>query len=365
MKKYAIISAVVFAVVVGGALYYSNFSDENTLVSEETSVLDPGSIEKFTQTKSQDLIVIVAPSIGDTYDDSFFAEIFMDVVDFDIAYANAVLGNDHVRILVDDETKGYFTNKVPDEILVSANVKHIWARDFGTINPKSPVLFRYTPATFEGDQLLADSLQDSFTEFIDEYDLSYAKTKYLLDGGNLVDSYAGRVVTTTRFLEDNNLSVEEGKAELKRLLDAEEVAILPPDEDVMAHSDGMVMFANADTVIINRYHEPLRTEVMNELRSSFEGIEIIEVEAAWDENQDNLSSACGININAAVTKDYIYMPHFGDKSSDMALETIRSHTQKTVISVPANKVCKLGGSVRCLTWQQHGDAADMFLDFHQ
>jgi hypothetical protein len=47
----------------------------------------------------------------------------------------------------------------------------------------------------------------------------------MIDGGNLVDDYAGRVITTTRFMEDNELSYNEAKQELKAL-GATEVAIL-------------------------------------------------------------------------------------------------------------------------------------------
>ena len=60
----------------------------------------------------------------------------------------------------------------------------------------------------------------------------------MIDGGNLVDDYAGRVITTTRFMEDNELSYDEAKQELKTALGAREVAILEPDEEVLAHSNG-------------------------------------------------------------------------------------------------------------------------------
>ena len=136
---------------------------------------------------------------------------------------------------------------------------------------------------------------------------------------------------------------------MKQLLHAREVAILPPDDDWLAHSDGMVMFAEENTLIINRYDEPLRSEVLDELNRAFPGIKIVEIEADWDDSA--AGSACGINVNATVTPNFIYMPHFDNRLSDAALKTIQRHTSKTVIPVPSNEVCKLGGSVRCLTWQ--------------
>jgi agmatine/peptidylarginine deiminase len=311
---------------------------------------------------NQHLLVIAAPSITDAGDDPFFAEIFQDVVDFDIAYANAVYGHDQIRIVVDEETRPYFTGRVPQEILIEANIPHIWMRDYTTINPYDPIQFRYTAASFEGDQAEAEFMQDGFNRFAAGFGFTFPKSEHLLDGGNIVDNYAGRIVTTERFLEDNALSREEGKAILKQLLDADEVAILPPDEDVLAHSDGMVMFAEADTIIVNQYPEPLRTIVLDELKSAFPGIKIVEIETTvdWD---DPTTSSCGINVNATVTANYIYMPQFGDAVSDRALKTIAAHTSKTVIPVPANKVCDLGGSVRCLTWQMGSDAARRFMNY--
>ncbi|MCW8916355.1 MAG: agmatine deiminase family protein [Magnetovibrio sp.] len=295
------------------------------------------------------MIVIAAPSIGDTYDDPFYADIFQDIIDFDIAYANAVLGHDDVRIVVDHETRKYFQGRVPSNILIDAYLPHIWVRDYTTINPYNPIQFRYTPASFEGDQSEADYMQDGFNDFTELFSVSHPRTGYILDGGNIVDNYAGRVITTTRFLTDNSLSKAKGTQVLKRLLNAKEVAILPPDDDILAHSDGMAMFVENNTLFINRYDEPFRSQVLKELHAAFPGIKIVEIEAAWDFDEEG--SACGINVNATVTNNYIYMPHFSNAASDKAMRTIRRHTTKTVIPVPANKVCKLGGSVRCLTWQ--------------
>jgi agmatine/peptidylarginine deiminase len=94
----------------------------------------------------------------------------------------------------------------------------------------------------------------------------------MLDGGNLVDDYAGRVITTTRFMEDNELSYNEAKQELKATLGATEVAILEPDEEVLAHSDGMVSWVDKNTLLVNDYSKTpsFRTTVMKELKLHFQ-----------------------------------------------------------------------------------------------
>ena len=306
---------------------------------------------------SKDLIVVAAPSVLDAEEDPDYAAIFDGIVEFDIAYVNAVYGNDKVLLLVDRETKPLFDGKVPDDALVVTDPLHIWMRDFTTVNPYAPVQFRYTPVTFDNDQAYADNLQRDFNHILKRAGVSFPKAHddghhLMLDGGNIVDSYEGRVIATTRFLEDNELSMVEGVQLLKDHLGATEVALIPSDDPYLAHSDGMVMFTDHDTLFLNAYDEPLRSHVMTRLREAFPGVKLIELEADWDESDE--TSACGINLNATVTDNFIYMPHFGNRLSDDAMAVIAQHTDKTVVPVPANGVCKLGGSVRCLSWQQSG-----------
>lgn len=306
----------------------------------------------------QDVIIIASPSVIDTYNDDFFADIFEDIIDFDVEYANAIHGRDNVFILVDEKTRPYFKDRVPDSILVTTKPLHIWMRDFTSINPFSPVQFRYTSASFEQDQVTADTIQSEFNQFIKsilniKIPQAINDGKHLmLDGGNIVDNYAGRIVVTDRFLRDNKLSKAVGVELLKKFLGATEVAIIPADDPVLAHSDGMVMFSDESTLFVNEYEEPLHSAVMSELESVFPNVNIIEIESAWD--TDDPTSSCGVNLNATVTQNYIYMPHFGDSISDKALEKIQKHTDKEVVPIPSSKVCKLGGSVRCLSWQQSG-----------
>lgn len=309
----------------------------------------------------KDLIVIAAPSIVDTEDDPFYAGVFNDIIEFDIAYANAVHGNDEILILVDKNTRPYFQGRVPEGILIESYPLHIWMRDFTTVNPYQPAQFRYTPATFENNQAEADGIQEEFNYLLSQAGIGFKEAAYkgkklLLDGGNIVDNYAGRVITTERFLQDNHLSRKEGIAALEELLGATEVAIIPGDEPVMAHSDGMVMFSDENTLFVNRYEGAFRKQVLNELKTAFPGIRLIEIDAKWDEDDSEIAvgSACGINLNATVTTNFIYMPHFGDIESDDAMDLIAENTDKAVIPVPASEVCKLGGSVRCLSWQQSG-----------
>jgi agmatine/peptidylarginine deiminase len=48
------------------------------------------------------------------------------------------------------------------------------------------------------------------------------------------------------------------------------------------------------------------------------------------------------------------MPTFNDVYDIQMLELFRSHTNKTIVPIPAEKVAMMGGSVRCLSWQIKG-----------
>jgi agmatine/peptidylarginine deiminase len=45
------------------------------------------------------------------------------------------------------------------------------------------------------------------------------------------------------------------------------------------------------------------------------------------------------------------MPSFNNSHDADMMELIKSHTNKTVVSIPSENVADLGGSVRCLSWQ--------------
>ena len=303
------------------------------------------------------LLVLSAPSVHDPY----YKAAFQQIVDFQIDYARSILGHDNVVIIADEDTKPFFTGKVPEDILLVDDVRDIWMRDFTTVNPKQPVQFSYTWASMTEKQ--SRQVQKSFSRFADRYKIQRAKTDLMIDGGNIVDDYAGRVITTTRFMEDNELSYDDAKQELKQVLGASQVAILEPDEEVLAHSDGMVSWVDENTLLVNDYSKTpsFRTAVMDELRSSFPSAKIVEVPVEYKTNPkgqwEGFESACGVNLNAAVTYSNIYVPTFNMPHDQAALNIIRKNTSKKVIPVNAEGVCPMGGSVRCLTWQVTGENA--------
>jgi len=210
-------------------------------------------------------------------------------------------------------------------------------------------------------------VQNSFIAFADRYGIQRSTSNLLIDGGNIVDDYNGKVVATTRFMEDNNLTYERAKQELMYLLGATQVAIVEPDEDVLAHADGMLSWIDENTLLVNDYSDDtvFRNLIINELKSSFPNTTIIEVPVVFTENPpgewEGFESACGINLNATVTFNCIYVPVFNMAHDEEVIDIITENSTKKVIEINAEGVCAMGGSVRCLTWQLGGKNAEKLI----
>ena len=311
--------------------------------------------------KDKMLIVITAPPSGDKY----YKNVYDKIIRYDIEYTKKVIGKDNIIVLGDKKALSILKKELPENILLEANMRDIWMRDFSTVNPYNPVQFRYAAAAQGGSQHDADWVQKGFNNFTAKLGIKYPKTKYILDGGNLVDNYKDKAIVTERFLEDNDISYDQGKEILKKILDVKFVAIVPSDdEEGLAHADGMVMFINDNTVAVNKYTGDFRLSLISELRESFPKIKIVELETEYDNKiwDENFSSSCGIYTNSIVTENHIYMPIFGSDLDQKAIEKVQKNTKKKVIPINASSVCFMGGSVRCLGWQVTGKNAEKLID---
>jgi agmatine/peptidylarginine deiminase len=330
---------------------------------ENLNMPNKHSADNFSNSVDNDrmLLVLSAPSVHNKY----YKPAFQKIVDFQISYAKSILGNDNVVVIVDKDTKPYYAKSLPKDVLITADVYDIWMRDFTTVNPLDPVQFRYTWASMSKKQ--SEETQNSFAEFADKYGIERKRSELVIDGGNIVDNYGGRYITTIRFAKDNKASIAEAKKLLGEALGAKEVAIVEPDEQVLAHSDGMVMWLDEKTLLVNDYSKEraFRESVLKELKTSFPSANIIEVPVEYGHNKpgewEGFESACGVNLNSVLTFKSIYVPVFGMPHDKKALEIIRKNTEKKVIEIDATGVCPMGGSVRCLTWQLTGKNAEKLI----
>jgi len=328
---------------------YNSQGQESGYSNVDYFVLDKPVREKM-------LIVIAAPSVHDKY----YKKHFKKIIEFDIRYAKAVMGKDDIVVLADKETLPYLKDQLPAEILLEAEVEDIWLRDFATVHPTKMVKFAY-------DRPQEPTVEKSFLNFTLENNLQFQNSALKVDGGNVVDNDLDKIILTDKVLERNpKLSSSQIVAKLQQALGVSEVAIIPMDEEYLGHSDGMVMFLDEKTVVMNDYHqEPdFKMAVLSALQKQLSGIKVHEIMGAgYGEHYGDYASACGIYVNSVVTENYIYLPVFGNAVKDNAVvKKIQSLTNKTVITVNAQDVCFLGGNLRCLSWQLTGENAQKLIE---
>ncbi|XP_013790147.1 uncharacterized protein LOC106474008 [Limulus polyphemus] len=328
-------------------------------------------VNQFTNNENRPgahLIVIAAPRQYDTY----YQRNYFNILQFDIDYAMKVMGKDNIVVLGDQYAIQILKRYLPDDILLESEMEDIWMRDPTTVNPYNPVQFRLTPASYEENQRAADRVQRAFSSFFKNLGVQFDETPkydgYLMDGGNVVDNYNDKIVVTDRFLQDNQLTKAEAKQMLKELYrGVDKVAIVPTDDpEGLAHSDGMVMFINSNAAMITNYNynKTLKKLITKELLDEFPGIELIQDADTWTSKayDPKISSACGLMVNGVLTENFLYVPTFNNPTDISILTTIRGKTNRTVVPINASRVCEMGGSVRCLSWQQTGENARKIIE---
>jgi agmatine/peptidylarginine deiminase len=308
-----------------------------------TDTTTDGNIEKS-------LIVLSAPSVKDTY----YSSKLIEIIDYMVNFANLIIGKDEVVILADADTLPQFKEKVSSNILIEAAIDDIWIRDFSPVISTKQVKFKFFPSYISKSE--SKQIDNNFEKWFAQNGLEYhAKSDIILDGGNVVDNVSGtRVIITDHILRDNpSLTKSSAKDKLKQLLGANEIAIIReiPD-DTTGHADGLAMWPMDDKIFLIKTDEPIHTQIVNELESSFPGVQIIEVPnyiptTTWK----NFTTAHNCFVNSIVTDGYIYMPTFNNTHDIEMLELLKLHTNKTVVPVSAEKIAMMGGSVRCLSWQ--------------
>ena len=312
---------------------------------------------------ARELIIVAAPRHNDPY----YAEVAADIFDFHIAYAEQVAGHDDFLVLTDARSAPAYIDALGDDRVAIAPQDDIWMRDFSLSNAEDPILFRYTAEGQGGGregQSEADHVQDQLAIVMEGAELGFTETDWLNDGGNFVDDYAGRAVLSRKFLRDNALNEAEAREILRDSFGLIEIAFIEADEQGgLEHSDGVVAFIDANTLVVNAYPEDpdYAATLIADLRAGLPGVTIHTLTTPYDGSQiydARFGSACGLYTNMLVTPERIYLPQFGIVQDDEALQAVRGWTDKTVIPVQSGGVCGMGGGVRCMSWQLRGENAD-------
>lgn len=309
---------------------------------------------------SRELIVLAAPRTGDAY----YAAVADKIFRFHVAYARQIEGRDDVLVLTDAAAYPRYVAALGAARVAVAPMDDIWMRDFSLSNAASPVMFRYTAAGQGGGrngQAEADHVQEALAAVIDAAGLAYRKSDVLNDGGNLVDDYAGRAVVSRKFLRDNRLTEAAAREILKQEAGLAHVAFIEADEQGgLEHADGVAAFIGPNTLVINSYPEDRAhaAALRRDLEAGLPGVVIHEIVTPYDGSvilDLKFGSACGLYTNMLVTPHRIYFPQFGIPQDAQALASVRGWTDREVVPVASEKVCQMGGGVRCMSWQVRGE----------
>lgn len=307
-----------------------------------------------TDAINQEAVVIVAPSVNDSY----YAPLFAQIIAYDIAFVNQVRHHTNVVLVVDSATMSHVRGKVPAANLIEATINDIWVRDFGPVFPNNPVKFRFRPDYMNSSD--AAWIENSFNRLTRSLDLPLVSSPLILDGGNFVHNGVDKAVVTTRVFADNsNLSEAEVDAELRGATGIAKIAYVREEAgDITGHSDGMVMWLDAETLLVNEYDEPFRSQLLDPLQTAFPNATIIEIPVDYTYAEwQGFVSACGLHINSLVTDNHIFLATYGQANDAVVQEIIEAATDKTVVPIDASNVCMMGGAVRCLSWYAKGETA--------
>ncbi|MEM1379991.1 MAG: agmatine deiminase family protein [Pseudomonadota bacterium] len=346
-----ILFGIVTALVIGGC------SESASLPSEK----GPG----HHMGTSKELIVVAAVGPGDDY----YTEAAADIFAFHVAYGLQVLAHDDFLILVGADKYAAYADALGERHVVLAPQDDIWLRDFSLSDPAYPVMFRYTAEGQGGGrrgQRNADRVQEILAEVMEAAGLRFAESDLLNDGGNYVGDGDGRVVVSRKFLRDNALTEEQGRAAIREETGARFVAFIEADEQAgLEHADGVVAFVEPGVLVVNAYPDDpdFAATLEHDLRRGLPGVEIHRVATPYARGEvydDKFGSACGLYTNMLVTPHRIYLPQFGIAQDREVISFIGALTDKTIVPVRSDTVCYMGGGVRCMSWQLRGENAAAF-----
>lgn len=227
------------------------------------------------------------------------------------------------------------------------NTKDIWARDYMPAYSNG----HYVSYVYNPDYLQNDKDKKYITDNVEEvFDLSndsVAKTKLVIDGGNVIMCGDKIIMTDKIFAENSDFSKEEVVAEIEKVFSAKLVVIPWDKEEKFGHADGMVRYVSDNHVLINNYKDidpELRLKILDALSPYFSQISELEYGSAQRVNS-------WAHINYLQVNNLIFVPQLEIPSDKLALEQISSiFPDSTIIPVEVKGIVKKGGALNCVSW---------------
>jgi len=249
----------------------------------------------------------------------------------------------------------YLLDEIGIEWKLLEKTKDIWCRDYMPIQIAKDkfVQFKYNP-----DYLLDEKYRHLKTsqDFVCKaIDLKPAKSKLIIDGGNIVKSKTKVIVTDKVYDDNDTLSEHEIRRELRESLGVDEIISIPQEPcDITGHADGMVRFINDRAVLMNDY-SPFMPTFHRDLLEIFAehnlNVKLLPYRIFDEVNTDKIPSAVGNYVNFLQMKNIIVFPQYGIKEDEAALSVVKTIFQEyDVKTVDCNSIAREGGVLNCITW---------------
>lgn len=242
-------------------------------------------------------------------------------------------------------------NKIKYDLL--PGTRDIWMRDFMPVQRKDGtyISFRYDPSYLKDQpQLQTDFRRDisgRFSIFDGPDDVIYSNIN--LDGGNVVLSPSkGKAVISDRVFSENPGYAEGALIRvLEELLTTHIIVIPSLPSDMTGHADGMVRFVDGNTVIGNDtpYKNGLEQRVKAVLER--EGLRVLDF-PYYDAPGE---SAAGCYLNFLKTERYIFLPIFGHKKDQEAIQAAERIFSKEIVPLRIDEIAARGGGLNCVSWE--------------
>ena len=282
--------------------------------------------------------------------------------------------NENLFISLDKEVnKVYFSDKVMVkhdisqiykeicDILDEYGIKHellphtkdIWCRDYMPVqmSPNRFVQYVYDPDYLDNDQYR--NTKTSPDAVCDAIHLARSKSKLILDGGNIIRTPQG-VIMTRKAYNSNKMSQKEFEDIFKQNFGVNKITWLNWDRrEIYGHADGIVRYISADHVLMTNYSEIDKMSAIS-FRKALEqdGYKVEELHYssnALPRSDDDLSWAY---INFLQTSKVIIVPLLGIEKQDAeALKQIQdTYSGIDVKGVYALPLLKEDGGFNCFSW---------------
>lgn len=232
--------------------------------------------------------------------------------------------------------------------------KDIWCRDYMPVQTESGkfIQFRYEPSYLKGKKEWEDSRSDVKDVCrLNNIDATFSDIN--LDGGNVLICDGRAILSDRIFSENPNYEKDSLINELSKLLECEIIIIPAQNGDYTGHADGMVRFADRNTILGNKLADEYKywQKGMQKVIDTY-NLTYIDVPFITDlKDPKHPGSAIGIYVNYLEVNNLIVMPIFNRDEDNQVLEILqRTFPNKKIETIDYNDVAKEGGLLNCTTW---------------